>query len=280
MRFAAVQYDIAWEDKESNHAAIEQMLDEASVAPGTFILLPELGDTGFSFNLDVIADDRTLLWATGVARRRGVWIQAGFAERAPDGFGRNCAAIINPRGDIEGVYRKVHPFSYGREIEHFRGGDRLFLARCGEFQVCPLICYDLRFPELWRLGALAGAEVYTIGACWPEARQAHWRSLVVARAIENQAYVVAVNRVGRDPHLGYAGGSMIASPRGKILADAAAAPCVLTADLDPGPLRDWRAKFPALRDAHQGLLGDIAIDRAGDSAPASARTEGSAPSAS
>src|SRR5690606_2545669 len=98
------------------------------------------------------------------------------------------------------------------------------------------ICYDLRFPELWRLGALAGAEVFTIGASWPDARQHHWRSLLIARAIENQAYVVAVNRVGRDPHLGYAGGSMIVSPMGEVLAEADAAPQVIQAELDMAAL--------------------------------------------
>ena len=123
--------------------------------------------------------------------------------------------------------------------------------------VAPLICYDLRFPELWRLAALAGAEVCTIGASWPDPRQHHWRALIIARAIENQAYVVAVNRTGNDPHCAYAGGSIIVSPMGEVLAEANDRPAMLTAQLDLPALRTWRAEFPVLRDIHRDLLGSI-----------------------
>lgn len=261
MHVAAIQYDIAWEDKAANHATLERMIEDAALAPGTLILLPELGDTGFSFDLDAIVDDRTVAWAAGVARRRGCVLQAGYAERGADHKGRNCSAILSSRGETLGVYRKVHPFSYGRESEHYSGGDRLLIVPVEGAAVCPMICYDLRFPELWRLAAAAGAEVFTIGASWPAARQAHWRSLLVARAIENQAFVVAANRTGRDPHLSYEGGSLIVSPTGEILAEAGDAPAVLSADLDLAQLRRWREAFPALRDMRKDLLGAIPVDR-------------------
>src|SRR5262245_29877943 len=232
MRFAAVQFNIVWEDKAANHAVIERMLSEAKreIPPGTLVLLPELGDTGFSMNLDrIVDDDRSLEWAQSLARTFGVFVQHGFARRDPTiGKGLNCAAIIGPDGRVLGTYEKIHPFSYGREAKHYRGGEHLLLARCGDVVVCPMICYDLRFPELWRHAALAGAEVFTIGASWPAARQHHWRALLIARAIENQAFVVAVNRTGTDPHLPYAGGSIIISPKGEILAEAGDQPCVLT----------------------------------------------------
>ncbi len=260
MQFAAVQLDIAWQDKPANHAAIERMLVEAAIEPGAFVVLPELGDTGFSFDLAAIADGTTIPWAVRLAQRLGIWIQPGFAESASDGKGRNCAAIVSPDGRVLGVYRKVHPFTYGRESRFYGGGDRLLLRRCGDAAVCPLICYDLRFPELWRAAALAGANAFTIGASWPQARQAHWRALLLARAIENQACVIGVNRVGRDPHVAYAGGSLIAGARGEILAEAGAGPIVLTADLDFHAVAAWRAEFPALRDIHRELLGSIQID--------------------
>jgi predicted amidohydrolase len=136
----------------------------------------------------------------------------------------------------------------------------VIVRACGEAAVCPLICYDLRFPELWRVAALAGAEVFTIGASWPEVRQAHWRALLIARAIENQAYVVGVNRVGRDPSHGYAGGSLIVAPDGEILAEGGRAPTVLVADLDLASLRAWRAEFPALRDVRPELIGSMNLD--------------------
>jgi predicted amidohydrolase len=265
MHVAAVQLDIVWEDKAANHATIASMLRQAGLPRGSFVLLPELADTGFSFDLTRIADDRTLPWACALARDLGVWIQAGHARRGPDGRGRNCATIVSPDGEPVGTYEKVHPFSYGREIEHFSGGDRLVVRECGEAAVCPLVCYDLRFPELWRLaavpgGALRGAELFTIGASWPEARQRHWRSLLIARAIENQAFVVGANRIGRDPNVEYAGGSVVVSPTGEILAEVGAEPAVLRADLDLARLRAWRREFPALRDVRRGLLGGIEVD--------------------
>lgn len=273
MRFAAVQFDIAWEDKPTNHAMMERMLKEAAppLPTGSFVLLPELGDTGFSMNLDRIVNERSLDWATSLANRLKVHVQHGFARKidgreaarhggsATSGFppGRNCAAVISLTGSVLGEYQKIHPFSYGKESQFYSGGDHLVVAKCGEAVVCPLICYDLRFPELWRLGALAGAEVFTIGASWPAARQNQWRSLLIARAIENQACVVAVNRTGRDPHLPYAGGSIIVNHKGEILAEADDQPCLLQADLDLTALRQWRAEFPALRDIRRGLLGVI-----------------------
>jgi predicted amidohydrolase len=262
MRFAAVQFDIAWEDKTANQTIVEAMLQDATIAPGTFVLLPELGDTGFSMNLDRIVDDRSLPWAVGLAKRHGIFVQHGFARRDhSDGKGRNVAVVISPDGTVVADYEKVHPFSYGREADHYAGGDHLALARCGDAVVCPMICYDLRFPELWRLAIASPhpAEVFTIGASWPAARQQHWRSLLVARAIENLAYVVAVNRTGRDPHIQYAGGSLIVSPKGEILAEAGQEPTVLQAEFNLEGLRSWRTEFPALRDLHADHLGSIRV---------------------
>lgn len=271
MRFACVQLDILWEDKIANHTIIERMLEEAQprIEPGTFVVIPELGDTGFSMNLDRIVDDRSLAWAIDLAKRRGIFVQHGFArimegrEAASGPVGRNIAVIVSPTGAVLSDYAKVHPFSFGRESEHYSGGDHLCIARCGEASVSPFICYDLRFAELWRLAALnePAAEVFTIGANWPSARQHHWRSLCIARAIENQAYVVAANRCGRDPHLAYSGGSLIVAPSGEILAEAEDQPQVLQAAVDLASLRKWRADFPALRDAHRDLLGRMRVEK-------------------
>lgn len=267
MRFACVQFDIVWEDKAANHAIVERMLDDAQprIEPGTFVVLPEMGDTGFSMNLDGIADDQSLAWAIDLAKRRGIFVQHGFARRvdARDRSigggvpGRNVAVIISPSGAVLADYEKTHPFTFGRESEHYAGGDHISIARCGDAVVSPFICYDLRFAELWRLAAIhePAAEVFTIGACWPNARQHHWRSLCIARAIENQACVVACNRCGCDPQLNYGGGSLIVAPSGEILAEAADQPVVVQAEVDLDALRRWRAEFPALRDVHREMLG-------------------------
>src|SRR5690606_21197988 len=111
------------------------------------------------------------------------------------------------------------------------------------------VCYDLRFAELFRRGLKLGAEVYVIGANWPAARAAHWRTLLVARAIENQAVVLGVNRCGNDPHLAYAGGPIAVGPKGDILGELGEAPGILSVEVSPESIRDWREEFPAWRDA-------------------------------
>jgi len=259
MHVAAVQFDIIWEDKPANHRIMDTMLADAALPAGSFVLLPELGDTGFSFNLNKIVDDATLPWAKSLAVKHGIFVQAGYATLGPDGRGRNCAAIIAPTGEVLGTYEKIHPFSFGKEIEHFSGGNSLLVATCHDINVCPVICYDLRFPELFRLGAMNGAMLFTIGANWPDARQHHWRTLNIARAIENQAFIVACNRVGSDPHLSYAGGSMILSPKGEVLAEADDQPQVIRAEIDAVMLTNWRREFPALKDMRRDLLGSMPV---------------------
>ncbi|MDY7107481.1 MAG: nitrilase-related carbon-nitrogen hydrolase, partial [Planctomycetota bacterium] len=174
MEVVAVQFDIAWEDKAANHRRMESMLEGAGVEPGAYVLLPELADTGFSLNVPAIVDERSTAWAADLARRRRIWVQMGYPAIGPDGMGRNCATIFSPDGETIGTYEKVHPFSYGREVERYAGGGRLLISELdgqpGQPMVCPLICYDLRFPELWRLAASAGAEFFTLGASWPNAR--------------------------------------------------------------------------------------------------------------
>lgn len=117
-----------------------------------------------------------------------------------------------------------------------------------ELMVCPAICYDLRFPELFRAGLALGAQAYALGANWPAERAHHWRALIIARAIENQAFVFAVNRVGCDPALEYAGGSLIVSPMGDVLAEGDDTVRVISAEISPGEVHAWREKFPAWRD--------------------------------
>ena len=266
MRFACLQFDIVWEDKAANYAVIERMLNDArpAIEPGAFVLIPELGDTGFSMNLEHIVDDRSLPWAVDLAKRRGIFLQHGFARKiaASTPSGRNCAVIISPDGEVLADYEKVHPFSYGREADRYSGGDHLAIARCTNINICPLICYDLRFPELWRLATVnqLPAEVFAIGASWPAPRQHHWRALCIARAVENQAFVVACNRCGRDPHLAYAGGSLIISPTGDIIAEARHFPMVLQGEIAIEALHAWREEFPALRDAQRELLGRTRIE--------------------
>lgn len=231
------------------------MLERAGVAPGDLVVLPEMFDTGFSFNLDRTEDreGRTLGFLGELAERLGATVHGSRTVVGPDGKGRNCATVMGPEGRLLLEYQKVHPFSYGKESEHFTGGDRVETyvwkgSDGARTVVGPSVCYDLRFPELYRLQALMGAEVLALGANWPAPRKVHRRALAVARAIENQAYVICVNRAGRDPFLTYEGGSVVVDPKGAVVAEAGEEETVLSVDLDLAGLRAWRAEFPALRD--------------------------------
>jgi len=257
MRVALLQMNLVWQDAAANRATAERMIADARVEPRTFVLAPEMTDTGFVPTLDESTVVDGVSFAASLAARREIWYQHGCVERVADGFGRNLAAIASPEGRLAGRYEKIHPFGYGSETEGFRGGDSMALVEIDGAIVAPFICYDLRFPEVWRLAALAGAEVFSIGANWPSARQAHWRALCIARAIENQAFVVACNRVGRDPSLAYSGGSLVVSPLGEVVAEAGEEECSLCAEIDLASLRAWRERFPALRDLRRRFLGRL-----------------------
>ncbi|MBL8765227.1 MAG: carbon-nitrogen family hydrolase [Phycisphaerae bacterium] len=263
MRAHLIQLDIAWEDRPRNRARTRDLIGSAGVRPGDLVLLPEMFDTGFSFNLARTndADGSTLAFLAGAAREWRVTLQGARTVIGPDGRGRNRASVLGPDGSLLVEYDKIHPFSFGKEAAHFSGGEVVVTYRwegsggaTGDAAaVCPAICYDLRFPELFREGMRRGAEIFALGANWPAPRKLHRRALGIARAIENQAFMLCVNRSGRDPHLEYAGGSYAADPQGAILGELGEAEGVLSVDLDLGALREWRRTFPALRDAK--LLG-------------------------
>lgn len=261
MRAHLVQLDLAWEDPERNFAKAVDLTDAAGPAPGDLVVLPELFDSGFSMNTERTADrdGRTLAFIKKFARDRRVYLHAARTLRAPgEPMARNMATIAGPDGEIIAEYAKIHPFSFGKESDHFTGGDRTVSYRWEASPDEPdpdhsttvgcAVCYDLRFPELFRVLVDRGAEVFVLGANWPAARAAHWRALAVARAIENQACVLAVNRCGSDPYLDYAGGTIAVGPTGEILGELGADESVMSVAIDTPHIRAWRKQFPALRD--------------------------------
>ncbi len=246
-----VQFDIVWEDREANFARVADLLRTTDISPGDLVILPEMFDSGFSLNIERTGDgeDRTLDFLASLARTHRAFVQGGRTVLEPDGsHATNRAPVLSPEGDLLCEYAKIHPFSFGREGERFVAGGVLTSFAWSSLTCAPAICYDLRFPELFRYQVLAGAEVLTLGANWPRPRQHHWRALAIARAIENQAYMLAVNRTGTDPHLAYAGGSIAVDPRGEILAELRDEEAVLSVPVEPDRVRTWRNAFGALRD--------------------------------
>jgi predicted amidohydrolase len=281
MRIHLFQYDIAWEDRQANVETVRRLSAGVDAARGDLFLLPEMFDSGFSLDVERTADEEgaSAGFLQDLARSRHVYVQATLTVRIDSGEARNRAMIFDPSGQEIVWYDKIHPFSYGRESERFGGGDRVETWRWAPPEgvadapergllVTPATCYDLRFPELFRAGLRLGAEMFTLGANWPDARQAHWRALLLARAIENQAFVAGVNRVGADPHLSYAGGSIIVGPQGEILGEAGDDETVLSAPIDPESARAWRRTFPAWRDMRPGLAPGV-TGRGGFQGPAS-----------
>ncbi len=261
MRAHLVQMDLAWEDKEANFARARDMVAEAAPDAGDLVVLPEMFDTGFSFRLERTADtdEKTLGFLRTLAIEHQCYLHGARTLVTDEGLGRNLASILSPTGELLCEYAKIHPFGYGGEGERFTHGREVMtwdLPIGGKpVRVCPAICYDLRFPELFRLGLDQGAEVFVESANWPSPRIAHWRALNIARAIENQALVLAVNRCGSDPHLDYGGDSIAIGPKGEILAEAGEGEEVLSVEVDPEAVRAWRAEFPAWKDGRLGVMG-------------------------
>jgi predicted amidohydrolase len=213
--------------------------------------------TGFSMHVDVIAeatDGPTHSFLSALARETESFVVGGIVTRAADGRGLNNAVVYDPAGRLLTCYAKLHPFSYAGETKHYQSGDGIVLFAWHDLRVAPFVCYDLRFPEVFRLAVHRGAQLLLVIANWPQAREAHWLALLQARAIENQAYVVGVNRSGSDPHVPYGGRSRIIGPRGEILAEGSAAEQVLVAEVELAPLAEYRRQFPALADRRKDFL--------------------------
>jgi predicted amidohydrolase len=252
----AVQLDSVWEDKQSNFAKVRSLLALRNPTPGSIIVLPEMFGTGFSCNtaMTVEADGgETQVFLQRLARDYQSCIVAGVVTQGTVSRGRNQALVIAPDGTLLARYTKIQPFSLGGESSVHERGTSPQIFEWQGVTIAPLICYDLRFPELARAAVKMGAEVLIYIAAWPVKRVNHWLTLLQARAIENQAYVIGVNRTGTEPSYSYNGRSVIINPQGVIIADAGEQEQVLRSEIDAQLVRDWRAEFPGLRDA--GLIG-------------------------
>ena len=253
MRVAAIQHDIAWEEPERTREHVRPLIAKAAADGARLVVLAEMFATGFSMQPERVAEDeggpneRFLLEA---AAEHDAYLIASIAQRGPDGNYRNNAVVATPAGEVT-RYAKIHPFSFAGEHERYTAGTERCTVTVEGLRVSPFVCYDLRFAdEFWALAH--DTDVYVVPANWPTPRHEHWRALLRARAIENQAYVVGVNRVGAVRELGHSGGSVIIDPLGAVLAGDEAADesreAVYCADIDPATVREVRAKFPFLAD--------------------------------
>jgi predicted amidohydrolase len=255
MNITAIQLDSVWEDPRANFAKVERLLAATPPAEGSLIVLPEMFSTGFSCDLSKTMQGEareTETFLRALAARHRSTVTGGVISPAAGGRGRNESVTFAADGTLLARYVKQRPFSGltdAGESEVHEAGHEPVLFRLGEFTVAPLICYDLRFPELFREATRRGADLIVVIAAWPLVRIEHWVTLLRARAIENLAFVIGVNRTGDEPNVKCGGRSIVVNPHGEILADAGPAETILTATIDHAEAASWRTKFPALRDA-------------------------------
>jgi predicted amidohydrolase len=249
VRVAAIQHDIVWEDAEATRAHVRPMIAEAAAGGARLIVLSEMYATGFSMRPERIAEDEggpNEQFLCEQAERHDAYLVASIAQRDADGGYRNNAVLAAPDGTVH-RYAKIHPFSYGGEHEHYTAGDRHVTVRVDDLRVTLFVCYDLRFADEFWARAL-DTDLYVVPANWPAARREHWRVLLRARAIENQAYVLGVNRVGMAKTLPHVGDSVLLDPLGQPLAEAAEQEGVLAGEVSPATVSAIREQFPFLVD--------------------------------
>jgi len=251
MDIVCCQLDIAWEDKQTNFAKVQSLLDQAKPLAGSLVVLPEMFATGFSMDVARIAEgelSETTAFLAELARTWNLYLVGGLVAAGSPGRGRNQAVAFSPEGKELVRYTKIHSFSPGGESEHYDCGGAVTSFTAQDWTVAPFICYDLRFPEIFRLAARRGTHIELVLANWPDKRIHHWLCLLRARAIENQVYVAGVNRCGTDPRLHYNGHSAIISPNGDVLAQAGDQEGIIRASLDAHMFRSLRSGLPFLQD--------------------------------
>ena len=249
---ALAQIDIALGDKAANLARGRELAAQAADLGADLLVFPELWTTGYDLVraaelAEPISDGPAARQLLAWADEFGLWITGSMLEQTPDGV-FNAAALFGPDGQVIGPYRKIHRFGPMAEDRWLKAGCEpgLFDLPWGRTGVA--ICYDLRFPELFRGYALAGARLILLPSEWPHPRLHHWRTLVQARAIENQCFVAAVNRVGNDRGNAFCGHSMLVGPWGEVVIEADESPDLIVATIDLAEVDEARGRIPVLSD--------------------------------
>jgi predicted amidohydrolase len=241
LRLGLVQYAPIWCDP---FASLEKLLALLGEAPATDLLvLPEMSFTGFTMDPAVaVLPPSAAERISGIALERRTGIVYGSVEE-----GCNRIVLLDRQGERAGTYDKRHLFSLSDESRHYRsGGDAVDWAFEG-WTIRPSICYDLRFPYHFWKGA-ERCDLALVPACWPGSRERHWKTLLAARAIENQMWVAGVNRIGEEPRLSYDGASMVLDPRGTPVLEAGKAEGIHVVEMDLAMVASTRSRYPFLED--------------------------------
>ncbi|WP_017471274.1 carbon-nitrogen family hydrolase [Amphibacillus jilinensis] len=263
MKIAIIQMDIAFGDPEANRRYVKQQIEQtlAETAVDLFVL-PELWTTGYDLaRFDQLAEpggEITIAFLANLAKQYQVYFVAGSIANAKKSGYYNTLIVINRQGEWVKQYDKAHLFRLMEEEKFLQQGDQDGLFMIDEQKAAAVICYDIRFPEWIRAHMLNGAKVLFVVAEWPASRIDHWRTLLVSRAIENQCYVVACNRVGADPKNVFGGHSMFIGPWGEIIAEAGDQAMTLTANIIWEEVDRVRQEIPVYQDRRTELYQHLA----------------------
>lgn len=250
MKAALIQADIAWEAREANHAKAAGFLQRAKQEGCDIAVFPEMFSSGFSMNVRAVAEEEngeTPKLLSGLAGKYSVNIIAGLPLKKSDGF-ENGALAFDRSGRLVASYSKLYPFTLAGEHRHYAPGKGPIVFNLDGMAASVFICYDLRFPEAFRQVAREVQAIFVI-ANWPASRAVHWEALLKARAIENQCFIIGVNRTGTDGNgISYAGASRVYGPMGDDLCTENLRDEFLTVEFDPEETLKVRESFPFLKD--------------------------------
>jgi predicted amidohydrolase len=249
IKTAAVQFTISLGEIEPNLLHVRRELSRLAGEGVRLVLLPEMWATGFAYKQlgELALQTAEMIEELSELSLKYGMVIVGSLPEPHENKVYNTAYVID-RGELKGKYRKIHLFSLMQEDRSFDAGDSWLLAETSVGKLGVFICYDLRFPELARRLAVEGAEILVVPGEWPKPRQDHWRTLLRARAIENQLFVVAANCCGMVGKLDFFGMSMIIDPKGEVLAEAGYEPESIVATLDFNAMAAWRAQIPCFND--------------------------------
>ncbi|WP_313771702.1 carbon-nitrogen family hydrolase [Neobacillus niacini] len=256
-KITCLQMDIAFGSPNKNYQNAEKLIDEAMTEKPDIIVLPELWTTGYDLTrLEQIADKdagNTIRFLRNAAIKYQVHFVGGSVANQGESGVKNTLLIINKKGELVHSYSKLHLFKLMDEHLYLEAGDQEGLFELEGLTFSGVICYDIRFPEWIRTHTAKGAEALFVVAEWPAARLTHWRALLIARAIENQCFVIACNRSGSDPNNEFAGHSMIINPWGEVIAEAGANEEILSAEIELELVKDIRKQIPIFKDRRPDL---------------------------
>jgi predicted amidohydrolase len=263
LTISLAQLDFEYGGVDANFLHAEKWIAEAASRGSDMVLLPELWASGYDLeNWDRYASplgDGSFKRISGLASDYGISIGCSLLE-LKNGKAFNTFVLNSPAGDIWGIYRKIHRFRLLNEEKWLGAGDQLVLANTPWGSIGLSICYDLRFPEMFRPYFLQGARLTLIVAEWPDRRVSHWSKLLQARAIENQMFFAGVNKVGESQGVKLGGCSAIIDPWGAPLTEGDDGECLLTAEIDLSAVEKARRQIPVMRDLQQDIYKKGVID--------------------